>query len=362
MTIQLASRPRLLLMCLVAIVVAGCRGPADRVSSAQTSVWRIHPGREAMGDLAWSPDGRCLLTSDRPSGHRGRARLHLVEAATGLDHELGTYATGPPPSFAPDGRRILLQPAGGGSPKLALRDATTGQDEVVCRFAQDRLIYYASLSPSGQFMAIHEVERGARPASVMGHIRLVDLRAGTSRCLGRPALDMGSPSWSGRSDLAWDGGEDQGILLARPHDYVATAIAPPLKVCAVLPGSWSPDGSQLLVESLGREALEVSSIAVDTGQVTRVVGVPGIEFDFGAGVAWSPDRALVAIGAQRAEANGQWSSYIALHSMDSRSPTDIRLIGPFKGGVTGLAWSPSGDALAYVSGDAVQMLQVAPAG
>ena len=54
-------------------------------------------------------------------------------------------------------------------------------------------------------------------------------------------------------------------------------------------------------------------------------------------------------------------NYIAFHHTASKSRTNIRLIGPFKEEIGGLAWSPRGDAVAYVRGDTVEMLRIGSA-
>ena len=354
------------LVAVLGVVVVGCldgcRGPLDRVSSTPTTVLRTEPGYEALGKVLWSPDGRYLLVTDLRKGSRGPTRIHLVDPDQRVIHDLGACVTDPPAVFAPDGRHVLLRPTGRGRPTLALRDTTTGQDEVVYTFEADRQIDSAALAPSGQLMAVHEVQAVVSTRHVVDFMRLVDLRAKTSRLLGEPALGIGEPCWSSRSDLAWWGGRDQGIVIARPPDYAAARIASPLPVPALSDGSWSPDGRRLLVASLAGEPLSIATVDADTGASANALRVSGLEYSFAVGMCWAPDASMIAVGAQRVPPGAPLETYVLFHALDGQ-PTDVvKRIGPLPDapGGNGLAWSPKGDAVAFACGDHIELVRVRP--
>jgi WD40 repeat protein len=186
---------------------------------------------------------------------------------------------------------------------------------------------------------------------------LVGTDARATRVLAHPPPGGLQAHWSPRSELAWVGesGDGEAIAVARyPYESI-TYIPVPMRYCVIDRESWSPDGTRLLVGSLGPLVIDV--VDVDTRRSREVLRLPGFEFDDSLGLSWSPDGSLIAVGVSRPAGQGH-ESFIAFHSMTSNRVDEAKMVGPFTDGVYSLTWSPKGDVVAFSREREINVIRV----
>jgi WD40 repeat protein/serine/threonine protein kinase len=162
------------------LAIGGANQVVVRESTTFEEVW--HAASRANGLLAFTPDGKHLLTGPRVLDPLGDQQLTRRDAATGKVlgsfHAAVSWKEGPGNRFhlGPDGRTVVVQC--GGSPFVRLCDAETGK----ARFPDldtGGFGYTLALHPDGGSLAV---------ASSFGTIRLWSLATG--RMTGTLKLDV----------------------------------------------------------------------------------------------------------------------------------------------------------------------------
>jgi hypothetical protein len=384
-------------MCVLAAVAVGCHGrrdPAvgtvattshgwlDRVAASPVTLCRTPVGHEWYHSVGWSRDGRLLLaTAARPSELGARpsdgywspqADVYVIRVADGQAEPLGQCTLSPVPQFAPDGRHVLLNPGGADGDAVAWRSVPAdGADVIVYRCTKPARMLAASQEPDGNEIAISEVAPPSRPGSSAYEqtIRVTDRRAGTSRVVARLPLGSTDVCWSPRSELVWGEGDPADrpdIALATPPHYSVRRVPFTLHTSGsdrpVWPpglGSWSPDGSRLLIGVWADQPLVAVAVNVDARPNLEIPRLPGLEYDPRLGVGWSPDGALIAVGARRLGTGGD-ESYVAFCSVTDAGVSEAKLVGPMADRLGRLAWSPKGDAIAFARDGEVDLIRIEP--
>jgi Tol biopolymer transport system component len=194
-------------------LAVGSRRAVDTVAvvDLRTGRAREHrldaPGR--LDVLAWSPDGALLALAVRPADGRpgGYWRLDLVSggveplaAAWPVVPAFDAESAGPTAAFAPDGRRVAIQPdpdsqdpdrqsvwvvdVGGRTAEVA------AARRLPVRFG-GRLVGDVAWSPDGRWLA---VEHNAEVGKVAGTVELLDPAGGSAAAPAVPAIPRATVS------------------------------------------------------------------------------------------------------------------------------------------------------------------------
>jgi WD40 repeat protein/serine/threonine protein kinase len=197
-----------------------------------------NPGQDWVRKIAFSPDGKILLTGGGNLGKDGAGRLW--DGTTGkllstpLVHKDLVQAI----AYSPDNRTIATAGADG---QVRLADAITGKASHV--LPHDSYVYVVVFSPGGE-LVLTGCEDGAA--------RLWDTQTGQLVSLlpvrGGAVMTVGfNPS----GDSFFTGDFNGGFLLWRKGEQVPHF--PPLKMDSILAGTFSHDGSKVVVGA-GKQA------------------------------------------------------------------------------------------------------------
>jgi len=364
-------------LCGLAVAFTGCSSPLRRVADRPTPLLRAPEGFHWNSRPQWSSDGSHLLATLAPipgpqtPAWRDPKHLYVLDVASGSARRLGQCVATPRPQFTPDGQHILLDPGSYNTGALAYRDISTGRDELLYRSGRTVSLLTASHPPQGRPIAVCGSDDRLIYDSSVGpmSICLIDPVTHASRVVARPKMGCLGAYWSSRAELAWIDESPDGkpeVVVARPPYYSITRIAVPAPTSDIGGHPWSPDGTRLLVVAGGARPIEppdmplvLLSVDVDTGQSTEVLRLPAFGYDPGLQLCWSPDASLIAVGALRltkTEARG----FVVFHSLSSQRLDDVKIIGPFTDGPSGLTWSPKGDAVAFARESEIDLIRVRP--
>lgn len=246
---------------------------------------------------SWAPDGRSIVVSWLGENHSDVATLdaagRMVRPWTRNSSPVQATASSWAfwPAFAPDGRRVVFA-ADSDSYDFALwllDLATGGLRRVAWSGGGNGGATRASWAPDGRRLAVAASRDGTR------QIWVLDLTTGASQQLTRHAGGAYDPAWSpdGRA-IAYIAREEgyHGLWLVRPDGSSARRVSRPGLHRAP---AWSPDGRQLaylLHQGAGfdlwtaqvREASDGFQLA-DVQQATRDADADAV-----AGLAWGPDE------------------------------------------------------------------------
>jgi Tol biopolymer transport system component len=218
------------------------------------------------GDLAWSPDGRTLLTSSNE-------HVVAIDAASG---RTTTLAAGFGPAWSPDGRRIAFNSLGA----YYVMNADGSGRRKVAR-ARDVDAITVAWSPNGKRLAYVRCTAapGSQPCEHQYGLDVYSVRAtgGDERRITRKSGFPQCLAWS-TSGLAY--AFDDHIEIARASG--ARTVVPGL--CPV----WAPDGHRLATS--GRP---VTIVDVRTRRRRRVA-IPNADPSYEFYVAWAPDGSAIA--------------------------------------------------------------------
>jgi RNA polymerase sigma factor (sigma-70 family) len=288
-------------------------------------LWDVGSGKEARADdgghrgavhaLAFSPDGRSVITAGRDG------TLRLWESATGK--ELGRFP-GPRGAaegscFSADGRTLAAR-AGNG---VDLWPAAAGKGPR--RLPVPDLVYYLALSADGKTLAVYSRDRT---------VRLLDTSTGKDRLTLRQHT-VAALAFSPDGDVLAVSDEDQTVRLVdvatgtEVHRLSLSEIAEPL--------AFSPDGRVLATPTGESVWLWEVATGRERGRLPdRSRGV----------MAFSPDGMALAMGDD--------DGTIRLH--DVATGAERGLLRGHRGRITGMAFAPDSGTLASGSWDTTALV------
>ena len=333
---------------------------------------RVLPLSRRASAVAWYPDGTSLLVM-LPDDN-GLSSLHRVNARTGemhaVAHQLDAGVIAPAIAVAPDGRRVYIALASGGTPQLEERhdpradrdldiyevDVVTGLRRVVASSPGDDMapiLSGGSLSWTSTrvdaSVVVLPVEGGASRA-------VVDSAQGPTwhpngRQLGFFYGDWRAADWA----LNWDGGAVQVDSAMRP-------IAPPgpliIGYHEDFSPVWSPNGRWIAYHShrssrpvvAYAEAGATDDIYLRAAGASSTAEVRLTDYGLEAGSPdWSPDgtRLVFTSFDRTREPQQSFPFVIALDTAAGRATASARLALPSEiSGAEMVAWSPAGDEIA----------------
>lgn len=316
--------------------------------------------------VAWSPDGTQIATVNQSTP----AMFQVWNVATGqqVSTYSGSFSDACCLAWSPDGKRILsggVSYAGGDPNKLRIWDAASGA--LIAEFVSDSTTEFSALkaaawSPDGARIAVL-ILTGAIPSasnpnpSAQETLQILD--AATGQALQTDLLSQTTQfedqvfavlAWSPDSkEVAvaghdktvhiWDITSGKQLLVYRGHKNAVLALA------------WSPTG-RAIASADGEPEVQVWEPT--TGNVfLRYQGHAGNVV----ALAWSPDGNRLVSGSQSAGGILEdhpiqvWDAFTGRHPFYYTRQSDS---------VTALTWSPDGKEIASAGGETVQVWQ-APA-
>lgn len=145
-------------------------------------------------------------------------------------------------------------------------------------------------------------------------------------------------------DNAPEGGAPQIFAGSLDDPDAANAITD-LRGSVLVGPSWSPDGQQLVFASDHDGDLDIYVVEAAGGVPTQLTNSEGIDTD----PAWSPDGALIAFASERGSPPlGDFAGSPEIYVMN-RDGSSVRALTDDNRDSFAPAWSPSGDAIAFVS-------------
>lgn len=237
-------------------------------------------------------------------------------------------------AWAPDGARFATTSGANGSPDTTVR-LWDADGRPLAAVEEPALVRTLAWSPDGRMLATGAAD---------GTVRLRDT-AGAPRVTFDLAPDpVLSLAWSPDGQLLAIGGIAIGrrqagalpgvVHLARPDGQVLAALSTQSTGGKFLHLAWSPDGQLLAAGAIDFRLWRADGTLV----ATLGGGVPA------PAMAWSPDGRLLAIGNE--------NSAIAFYDTTGQPVGRLRANGP----VLGLAFSPDGATLAFITGGVVSLV------
>jgi len=313
---------------------------------------------DIVWSVAWSPDGKRLLTTSRDK----TARVWSAETGKELLTLRGHRATVTGAAWSPDGKRVAT---GAGDYSIKIWDVESGKE---LRTITGPLVFGLAWSPDGKHLAtvsglgegnVWDVETGDQIVRLTGHhyaaagvawspegkrlatggsedntAEVWDAQTGKEKVVLRGHTDgVVAVAWSPNGKRVATGGYDQ---TARVWD---AATGKELMVLhghrgAISSVSWTSDGKRICTGSADHtirvwDALSGAALQILAGHEGSVRSV-----------AWSPDTQKLATAGEDRTAR-VW---------DSRMDTEILRLSVEHRDLQGVAWSPDGKRLATGGG------------
>lgn len=313
---------------------------------------------DAFGDsvtvsgLSWMPDSAHLVIKLMWDQHQSRA--FMVPVAGGQQQDLGYCSRPVDPQATPDGKRVLLTDLDG---RLVLRTPVDGGGYTVYTPAADALMTDAALAPDGKEIAVIEEVPGTKLGQRLWRLRLVDAVGRLLRQKTESISTPGMVNWSPDGRL---------LMWTRCHPEYREVVILDAATLAVVdewsaPGDWTlqrqcwgPDSKQYIglgASENGERAVWIT--AVPAQQIENLCSAP---MRHGGEAAWQPGGRLLALSNITEDKRGTTVSMI--HVIDIDNGDIKKYFGRLKGAVSWLTWSPSGDQIAFVRLNRVEVVPV----
>jgi Tol biopolymer transport system component/DNA-binding winged helix-turn-helix (wHTH) protein len=291
------------------------------------------------GGLAWSPDGKVLVTSAQDSSGPHRLVVLTLESTgrrTLTSPPLGSWGDWWP-SFSPDGRTIsFARTAGEGVLDLFVVDVATGEERRITSdrrsitgqtFASDGAHLIFGSDRDGMFGVWEISLDGGRPRLLISSTRPLN---GVSAARSSERVVFSQP----QSEIAiW-----QAPLTAGPAPIAGRAKRMIAATGRNVRPRFSPDGARLVFESSrsGRYEIWLSDASGANQRPLTTLGSP-----FASSASWSPDGRSVAFDARV-------DSSADLHVIDMET-SRVRRLTDGAGDELAPAWSPDARSIFFES-------------
>lgn len=318
------------------------RPPTPTATPEPVRAFRAQP-RESYVRVSWSPDGKLLATSgnDPSVNVWDTETLQLVHQFSHLDMEFARFT-----SFSPDGRWLMVSEGrrgrslpDGGVPvyfEVAIWNLSTG--ERLGRVTDAATVWDVVWSPRGEILAYWD----SFPQPV---IRFWAPPGGGAEVPGPVAvrgIEIGDAVWLPDGGIVAVGSGEGGLGVWRsttPEEVVTIENAP------VDYAPWvtlSPDGA-LVAAPPSRGVVSIWDVA--TGRIVQELRVHELARLADAGLAFSPDRSLLATGVER-----------DVLIWDVATGGIVARLSGHESAVNQLAFSPDGKTLAVGEADGIVRL------
>jgi Tol biopolymer transport system component len=227
--------------------------------SSTGTVRELRPKVTYLEGLAWSPDGKTLLTN--ATDFKGRSGVSTIDVGTG---DVGFVVAGRFPKFGPDGSRIYYVTPGNGGPNSVIeRVLSSGAERTISK--GDFVSF--TLSPDGRWLA---VTRGISDA-VTQDLAVVSVESGEVRPVYRAQPGERIPPFIG---LPWTP-DGQAVLMRKrspPNELWVVPVTgePPYRVNAEVEG-WSFGSAGVISLHPDGRQIAATRVRQDTGAAVRVL-------------------------------------------------------------------------------------------
>jgi TolB protein len=320
-------------------------------SGARAAGWLPLPMRQAA---SWSfTTGQPQLVYLYPSSGRGNLYVRNLQtgeskALTDVDGEVLDY------TISANGTKLYYSVSqGDGGSALFVVDRLSGTSTRLLDCPQ-ALCRAPHVSPKGDTLAYERTELATAPQAARPQVRLLDLQSGDTRPVGDSSHSTEGPSWSATGLLAYYDADLAAFVLLN----IQTGESIRLSNQTGLSGAWDPAGERFIMADIFLNPVSTASDpSVQPMQSSRLIlyqqasgrsdDLSGADDLEDTGPIFSPDGAWLAFARKYLDLT-RWTPGRQLWIMRADGTEPRALTQDPQYNHYDIAWSPTGQQLAYV--------------